>query len=108
MNTYQTLAARTINPNLTAEEQEMHALFLLSAEVGELHGLYQKAYQGHDLDDEHIKKELGDILWGIAEMCTARGWELSEIADMNIRKLRQRYPDGFDAEHSLHRKEGDI
>ena len=58
--------------------------------------------------DEHRKKELGDLLWFVAEYCTANGWELSEIAEMNIAKLIERFPDGFDIEHSLHRKAGDI
>lgn len=47
-------------------------------------------------------------MWFIAEYCTACGWTLEEIAQMNIEKLMARYPDGFEAERSLHRKEGDI
>ena len=47
-------------------------------------------------------------MWFIAEYCTACGWNLEDIMQMNIDKLMARYPDGFDAEHSLHRKEGDI
>lgn len=39
---------------------------------------------------------------------TPKNWKLSEIAELNIEKLKARYPDGFDVEHSLHRKEGDI
>lgn len=108
MNDYQRLAARTINPDLLEFEQSAHALHLISAECGELHGIYQKMYQGHDADDEHIKKELGDLMWGIAELCTAYGWKLGDIAQMNIDKLKERYPNGFEAERSLHRKAGDI
>lgn len=33
---------------------------------------------------------------------------LEDIFKMNIEKLRARYPDGFDADHSLHRQPGDI
>lgn len=65
-NEYQRLAARTINKSLTRGERESHALHGLAAEIGELHGLYQKAYQGHSLEEEHAKKEVGDILWMIA------------------------------------------
>ena len=102
---YRQLAARTINPKCTLMEQEMHALHLLSAEVGEIHSLYQKVYQGHDLNEEELALELGDLLWGIAELCSAKGWKLVDIAAKNIEKLRRRYPDGFDEEKSLHRKE---
>ena len=105
---YQRLAARTINNNLTDKSKEMHALHGMVGEIGELHSIYQKRYQGHMDTDEHRKKEVGDLLWFVAEYCTANGWELSEIAELNIEKLRARFPDGFDTDHSLHRKAGDI
>ena len=107
-NEYQKLAARTINQNLCIAAQREHALHGMAAEVGELHGIFQKVLQGHELDEEHLKKECGDILWMIAEFCTAHGWELEEIMQMNIDKLKARYPEGFDPEKSQHRKVGDI
>lgn len=107
-NEYQELAARTINKNLYSFEKEYHALHGLTGEVGEIHDIYQKTYQGHAADEEHLKKELGDLLWFIAEYCTAMGWELEEIMQMNIDKLKARYPEGFDPDKSLHRAEGDI
>lgn len=105
---YQELATRTINTELTRVEQVQHSLHGLSAEVGELNGLYQKFYQGHAVDPEHAKKEAGDIAWMLAEYCTANGWSLDEIFRLNITKLRARYPEGFDIDHSIHRKDGDI
>ena len=104
MDKYQKLAARTMNPALTKKETVEHALFCMSAEVGELLSIYQKELQGHAFDDRHAKYEAGDILWALAEYCTAMGWELSDIAEMNIEKLRRRYPDGFDPERSMRRK----
>ena len=80
----------------------------MASEVGELHSLYQKVYQGHEFDGEHAKKEVGDILWFIAEYCTAMGWQLEDVMEMNIEKLKARYPKGFEAERSLNRVEGDI
>ena len=44
----------------------------------------------------------------LAEYCTANGWSLDEVFKLNIDKLRKRYPDGFDTEHSLHRGAGDV
>lgn len=108
ISTYQELAARTINNDLPENEKEYHALHGMVSEIGEIHGLYQKQYQGHVADAEHLKKELGDLLWFIAEYCTANGWDMSDVANMNIEKLKARYPEGFDPERSLHRKEGDI
>ena len=105
---YQLAAARTINEELMESEVETHALHGMVAEIGELHGLYQKVYQGHAAEDVHLKKELGDLLWFIAEYCTACGWELDEVAYLNVEKLKARYPEGFSADKSLHRKAGDI
>lgn len=107
-NEYQKLAARTIRLGLGRASTEMHALHGMVGEIGELHSLYQKIYQGHEFDEEHAKKELGDLLWFIAEYCTGNGWTLEEVMLLNIEKLMARYPEGFEAERSLHRKAGDI
>lgn len=108
LNEYQMLAARTIKEGLRPWEKIEHALHGMAAELGEIHGIYQKTYQDHELDLEHVKKEVGDLLWFIAELCTTYGWNMEEIARMNIEKLKARYPMGFDSERSLHRKAGDI
>lgn len=108
LNEYQALAARTISADFDGAEKAYHALHGMVSEIGEIHGIYQKMYQGHAMDVTHIKKELGDCLWFIAEYCTAFGWELDEIATTNIEKLKARYPDGFDAQKSLHRDADDI
>lgn len=107
-NHYQELAARTINPQLYDYEMEMHALHGMVGEIGEINSLYQKAFQGHEFDELHAKKELGDLLWFIAEYCTAMNWNLDDVMELNINKLKARYPDGFKSEQSLNRKEGDI
>ena len=107
-NDYQRLASRTINPLLDADEEGMHALHGMVGEIGEIHSLFQKTYQGHELDEDHLKKEFGDLLWFIAEFCVSRGWQMGDIMALNIDKLIKRYPDGFTAEESKHRKEGDI
>lgn len=108
-NRYQELASRTMDfEHMDSSDQEYHALFGMASEIGELHGIYQKYYQGHEDSEEHKKKELGDLLWFIAEYCTAQGWMLEDIMEMNIEKLKARFPDGFEMERSLHRAEGDI
>ena len=108
LDEYQRLAARTIGKDFTFPMMEGHALYGMASEVGELHGLYQKAYQGHKLDEDHRKKEVGDLLWFISEYCTSQGWRLGEIAKLNVDKLKARYPDGFSEDKSLHRAEGDV
>jgi transcriptional regulator with XRE-family HTH domain len=108
MNEYQQAAQRTMNLALGFEETSSHALHGMCAEVGEIHSLFQKFYQGHEIDAEHVMKEVGDLLWMIAEFCTVHSWSLSDVAQKNIDKLMARYPEGFNVEQSLNRKEGDV
>lgn len=108
LNEYQQKAARTMNWGLTDYENKMHALHGMVGEIGELHSIYQKAYQGHVAGSTHIMRELGDLMWFVAEYCTANGWNLEDVCEMNIEKLKDRYPAGFDVERSKHRKDGDI
>lgn len=105
INEYQSLAARTINRQLSPNQMIRHGLFGLCAETGEVLGLFQKHYQGHDLKSDKLKKELGDVCWMVAELCTAHGWSMEDIMNLNIEKLEERYPDGFDPDKSVHRKE---
>jgi NTP pyrophosphatase (non-canonical NTP hydrolase) len=106
---YQKLASRTMDfENMNDADQIFHALHGMVSEIGELHSLYQKKYQGHEFDIEHAELELGDLLWFIAEYCTAMGWSFGDIAQKNIDKLAKRYPEGFSRERSLHREDGDI
>lgn len=106
---YQEKAARTINKQLTLLGQRNHALHGLVGEVGEIHSLYQKEYQGHgEPDREHLLKEIGDCLWMLAELLTSQGMSLDDCMEQNIKKLEKRYPEGFDAEHSLNRDANDI
>lgn len=102
---YQTLARRTQNPALSRDLKELHALHGLAAEIGEIHSIYQKVYQGHQFDQEALKEEIGDALWNIAELCDVNHWRMGDVAMMNIGKLRSRYPEGFDEERSIHRDE---
>lgn len=106
---YQKLAMRTCSiPQDRVMDKAYHAVFGLASEAGEVSGILQKTYQGHEIDFEHVKKELGDCLWMIAEACDAFGFSLDEVMELNIEKLRKRYPNGFSSENSLHRAEGDI
>ena len=87
----------------------MNAALGLSGEVGEFNDMLKKwIFHEKELDVEHLKKELGDIMWYIAMMSESLGWNLDEIMQMNVDKLKSRYPDGFDVNLANNRKEGDI
>lgn len=78
----------------------------LSGESGEVTDHIKKvAFQGHDLDKEEIAKELGDVLWYVARTADSIGYKLEDIAEMNVKKLRKRYPNGFSEEASRNRVE---
>ena len=105
---YQKKAMRTSCVADKPLDARNHGVFGLASEAGEVAGLFQKMYQGHPIEKQHLKKELGDCLWMIAEICEACGFSMDEVMETNITKLQERYPDGFETERSLHRKDGDI
>ena len=107
INEYQKAAMRTVNPGVC--DQLPNVALGLCGEAGEIADMVKKAeYQGHDLNKEHIAKELGDVAWYLALGATTIGYDLETILQMNVDKLKERYPEGFDPEKSLHRKPGDV
>ena len=81
----------------------------LSGEVGEFNDMIKKwIFHENELDMDHAKKEMGDVLWYAAMMCESFGWNMGEIMQMNVDKLMARYPEGFDVERANHRAVGDV
>jgi len=84
----------------------------ISAEGGEFMEIVKKMiFQGKPANEdnlEHLKIELGDVMWYVAQACMALNVDLDEITDMNIKKLEKRYPEGhFSDYYSENRKAGD-
>ena len=80
INEYQKLAMRTLNPEIEKKELILNASMGLCGESGEVIDLVKKhLFQGHDLDEEVLIKELGDVAWYLAEAATALNVDLSEI-----------------------------
>lgn len=106
INEYQKLAMRTLNPEIEKKELILNASMGLCGESGEVIDLVKKhLFQGHDLDEEVLIKELGDVAWYLAEAATALNVDLSEILEKNIKKLENRFPDGFNNNRSINRGE---
>ena len=85
----------------------------LTAESGEFTEVVKKIIlQGKPYNEEnifHMKRELGDICWYLAQACMALDTTFDEIIEMNVEKLESRYPGGsFDVHHSENRVEGDL
>ena len=106
VNEYQKLAMTTLNPALDKKDVLINGVMGLCGESGEAIDIVKKwLAQGHELDKEKLAKELGDIAWYLAETATALDMNLEDIFAANIRKLKKRYPEGFDSERSIHRDE---
>jgi NTP pyrophosphatase (non-canonical NTP hydrolase) len=85
----------------------------LTAESGEFTEVVKKIIlQGKPYNEEnvfHMKRELGDICWYLAQACMALDTTFDEIIEMNVDKLKARYPGGeFDVHKSENRREGDL
>ena len=85
----------------------------LSAESGEFMEIIKKIlFQGKPVNEEnlfHMKRELGDIMWYFMQACMALGTTPEEIIEMNVEKLKKRYPGGeFDVHYSENRLVGDV
>jgi len=94
-------------------ERLLTAAVGMSAEAGEFTEIIKKIiFQGKPVNDEnlfHLKRELGDVMWYVMQACMGLGTDLDEIIEMNIDKLKARYPGGeFDAHYSENRKQGDL
>ena len=105
INEYQKLAMTTLNPALDKKDVLINGVMGLCGEAGEAIDIVKKHLaQGHELDKDHLIKELGDIAWYLAEVATVLDVELEEVLVKNIEKLKARYPEGFSVEKSIHRE----
>lgn len=106
INEYQTLAMRTLNKDLNKKDILINGVMGLCGESGEAIDIVKKHLaQGHHLDKEHLIKELGDIAWYLAATAYALDVNLEEVFQLNIDKLKKRYPDGFEIKKSIERGE---
>ena len=102
-----------IEKNNFPVERLLTASVGMCAEAGEFTEIIKKIiFQGKPVNEDnlfHLKRELGDIMWYVMQACMGLDISLDEIVQMNIDKLKARYPGGeFDAHYSENRKEGDV
>jgi NTP pyrophosphatase (non-canonical NTP hydrolase) len=89
------------------------AAFGMSAECGELVEIIKKIFlQGKPYNEDnviHMKKEAGDVLWYMSQLCIALDTTFEELMEINYQKLSARYPEGtFSVYKSENRKDGDL
>ena len=112
---YPVLAVRLteLEANGANVTQLLTAALGLTAESGEFTEVVKKIFlQGKPYNEEnvfHMKRELGDICWYLAQACMALDTTFDEVISMNVEKLKARYPGGeFDVYRSENREEGDL
>ena len=109
VNEYQKAAMATLNPALDNKDVLINSVMGLCGESGEAFDIVKKWLMlGHELDREHLVRELGDVAWYLAEAATALDVPLEAVFQGNLDKLRQRFANGFDTGASVNRKEGDL
>ena len=109
INEYQKLAVQTRNVELSPKATLQDGIMGLNGEAGECIDILKKhLFQNHNLDCEHIARELGDVAWYLAISSYFLGYDLETIFENNIEKLKKRFNDKFDADKSINRAAGDI
>jgi NTP pyrophosphatase (non-canonical NTP hydrolase) len=100
-NEYQNLAARTLsNETIKLSNHQLRILWNaigVAGEAGEIAELAKKGiFHKHGIDANEWEKEIGDVLWYLAALCSVLGLDLEDVMIRNIEKLKARYPDGWD------------
>lgn len=108
INEYQKAAMRTASGvcAATSDNLLLNGVMGLNGEAGECIDAVKKwIFQGHELNKDGLIKELGDVCWYVAITAEALGVPLEEVMQRNVDKLMERYPNGFEVDKSVHRKE---
>jgi NTP pyrophosphatase (non-canonical NTP hydrolase) len=104
LNEYQQRALATADEAI--HRNPLYAAVGISGEAGEVLDYIKKVhFHGHALDKQKLVKELGDVLWYLAAAADSVSVSLEEVAEANLKKLAERYPNGFTKERSINRKE---
>ncbi|QQE11653.1 nucleoside triphosphate pyrophosphohydrolase family protein [Planctomycetota bacterium] len=109
LNDYQSATATTANEALSTPHNKdglINCALGLTGEAGEFADAIKKhIFHGHPLDHDHAVKELGDILYYTARAAALLNVDLSDVANTNLKKLHNRYPQGFSQSDSINRSE---
>ncbi len=85
----------------------------LSGEVGEFNEIIKKVmFHEKTFDDvahEHMTRELGDVMWYVAQACLALKVDLVDVINGNKEKLSKRFPQKlFNEQDDANRDLGDV
>ena len=101
---FQRVSTRTLNKELSKEQQVSNMIFGSNGELGEVTDILKKhLYQGHRIDKQHLAEEIGDTLFYIVNLCTLYNLDIEDILQGNVDKLKKRFPNGFESNRSINR-----
>lgn len=90
------LFCRKIAKKFKDREKEIMAWGLgISGEAGDVAGCIKKTFSHNNDQRAGIRENLGDTLWYITAICNFFNWDLEDVMEENIKKLKKRYPKGF-------------
>ena len=103
---FQREAKRSLRDDLPYEAMCSNMCMGLAGEIGEVIDIMKKhIYQGKELDITDVIEEVGDVLWYIANFCNVNNITMDECMESNIKKLRERFPNGFTIKDANERKD---
>jgi NTP pyrophosphatase (non-canonical NTP hydrolase) len=108
-NEYQQQAGRTLidKPDAAYTDHDIMLVWNalgLAGEAGEVADTIKKAvFHQHGVTRSVLMKELGDVLWYVAALCTKLDISMEHVMEQNIAKLRERYPEGYTSAASMSR-----
>ena len=103
---FQREARRSLRDDLPYEATCSNMCMGLAGEIGEVIDIMKKhIYQGKELDITDVIEEVGDVLWYIANFCNVNNITMDECMESNIKKLRERFPNGFTIKDANERKD---
>ena len=88
---------KSLNPNIT------HAVYGIMTEASELAEALKLAKASGSFDKVNLKEEAGDIMWYLAMLFRELDTSFEEVAEVNLHKLKARYPDKFTSEKAAKR-----
>jgi NTP pyrophosphatase (non-canonical NTP hydrolase) len=108
LDEYQAASLRTASWAATKEESLAILGLGIVGEAGEVADYIKKVIgHGHAMEVDRLVKEIGDVLYYVSMIATLVGVELSVVAQVNIDKLKARYPVKFETELSINRAPDD-
>ena len=92
---YQELCKLTAKKFETTEKEILTWGLGIAGEAGDVASCIKKTFIHANDQKEGIKENIGDVLWYSAMICNFFNWDMQELLNKNIEKLKKRYPQGF-------------